>query len=71
MKSKKATIQKKIDVTKLQKLQKKVEENKNKNSTCWLILVATVKLWFSVLLSLKSHIITHLRVTNDDAPYNL
>ena len=38
---------------------------------CWFILVVIVKLWFSVLLNLKSHIITHPRVTNDDAPSNL
>ena len=41
-----------------------------KNSTCWLVLVVIVKLWFSVFLNLKSHIITHPRVTNDWAPTN-
>ena len=41
-----------------------------KNSTCWLVLVLIVKLWFSVLLNLKSHIIAHPRVTNDWAPTN-
>ena len=30
-----------------------------------------VKLWFSVLSDLKSHIIIHPRGTNDDAPSNL
>ena len=30
-----------------------------KNSTCWLVLVVILKLWFSVLLKLRSHIITH------------
>ena len=30
-----------------------------------------VKLWFSVLSNLKSHIIIHPRRTNDDAPSNL
>ena len=30
-----------------------------------------VKLWFSVLLKFKSHIIIHPRGTNDGAPYNI
>ena len=34
-------------------------------------LVVVVKLWFSVLLKLRSHIITHPRVTNDGASSNL
>ena len=42
-----------------------------KNSTCWLSSVVIVKLWFSVLLNLKSDIIIHPRVTNDDVPSNL
>ena len=32
--------------------------------------IGSYKLWFSVLLNLKSHIITHPRVRNDDAPSN-
>ena len=32
--------------------------------SCW-------KLWFSVFSNKKSHIITHPRVTNNDAPFNL
>ena len=39
-----------------------------KNSTCWLALVVIVKLWFSVLLNLKSHIITDPKVTNNHVP---
>ena len=42
-----------------------------KNSTCWLILVVIVKLWFSVLLKLRLHIITHPSITNDGGPPNL
>ena len=42
-----------------------------KNSTCWLVLVVIVKLWFLVLLNLKSHIVTHPRVTNGNAHSNV
>ena len=42
-----------------------------KNSTCWLILVVIVKLWFSVLLNLETLILNHPRVTNDVALSNL
>ena len=40
----------------------------SKNSTCWLVLVVIVKLWFSVFLL---HIIIHPKVTNDDVPFKL
>ena len=39
-----------------------------KSSTYWLALIVIVKLWTLVLLNLKSHIITHPWVTNDDVP---
>ena len=44
-----------------------------KNSTCWLVLVVIVKLWFSVLSNLRSHIIIHLRQSNPKCqiPYYL
>ena len=48
---------------------KKIKEWKN--STCWLILVVIVKLWFSVLLNLETLIVNHPRVTYDVALSNL
>ena len=44
-----------------------------KNSTCWLVWIVIVKLWFSFLSNLKSYrsIITHPQVTNYDTPSNL
>ena len=42
-----------------------------KNSTCWLVLVVIVKLWFSVLLKFRSHIITLPRTTHDGVTSNL
>ena len=42
-----------------------------KNSTCWLVLVVIVKLWFSVLSNLETLIVNHPRITNDVALSNL
>ena len=42
-----------------------------KNSTCWLVLVFIVKLWFSVLLNLETLIVNYPRITNDVALSNL
>ena len=56
---------------KLVNLKKKLNIKEWKNSTCWLVLVFVVELWFSVLLKFRSYIITHPRGTNDGAPSNL
>ena len=46
----------------------------NKTCTCYIFMLAHMvvcHLWFSVQLNMKSHAITHPRITSDEIPSNL